>query len=192
MPVRCVRTQDVRRQAGRNVRLVRRFELRAPANAEPFPTIVSEATNGADAIKSASDASPEIVLMDLTMPGIDGWQAARALKSDPRTRGITVIAVTAHALQPETDAARAAGCDGVICKPFDLGALARTIAVTAGPPRLTSTSPRASRLGRGGAAEDSTVQQRHIHRDQRCIRLGHRDGTHRESEGTGEVVLESI
>jgi CheY-like chemotaxis protein len=58
------------------------------------------------------------------MPGIDGWQAARTLKNDPATQAITVIAVTAHALEAETDAARAVGCDGVICKPFDLATLA--------------------------------------------------------------------
>jgi CheY-like chemotaxis protein len=58
------------------------------------------------------------------MPGIDGWQAARLLKNDPETQAITVIAVTAHALKPERDAARDAGCDGVICKPFDLTTLA--------------------------------------------------------------------
>jgi len=58
------------------------------------------------------------------MPGIDGWQATRALKSDPRTVRITVIALTAHALKHETDSARKAGCDGVISKPFDLAALA--------------------------------------------------------------------
>jgi CheY-like chemotaxis protein len=85
---------------------------------------VSEATNGADALEISRTTLPDIVLMDLSMPGIDGWQATRALKADPRTRRIKVIAVTAHALKAETDSAKAAGCDGVICKPFDLVALA--------------------------------------------------------------------
>jgi two-component system, cell cycle response regulator DivK len=85
---------------------------------------VHVAGNGAEAIAIAKKAGPEIVLMDLSMPGIDGWQAARILKNDPLTRAMTVIAVTAHALAPEIDAARKAGCDGVICKPFDLAALA--------------------------------------------------------------------
>jgi CheY-like chemotaxis protein len=62
--------------------------------------------------------------MDLQMPAVDGWQAATILKSDPATRDICVIAVTAHVLKPETDAAKAAGCDAVICKPFDLKTLA--------------------------------------------------------------------
>jgi CheY-like chemotaxis protein len=81
---------------------------------------VSEATNGADAIDMARNTRPNIVLMDLSMPGIDGWEATRVLKADPRTQAIIIIAVTAHALKGETDAAREAGCDGVICKPFDL------------------------------------------------------------------------
>ena len=66
---------------------------------------------------------PDVVLMDLSMPSIDGWQAARILKTKPSTRKIVVIAVTAHALARETQAAIDAGCDGVICKPFDLTAL---------------------------------------------------------------------
>jgi CheY-like chemotaxis protein len=86
--------------------------------------VVHVACDGAEALVIARKVRPEIVLMDLSMPGIDGWQAARTLKNDPATQAITVIAVTAHALEAETEAARAAGCDGVICKPFDLATLA--------------------------------------------------------------------
>ena len=86
--------------------------------------VVHVACDGEEALVIARKVRPEIVLMDLSMPGIDGWQAARTLKNDPTTQAITVIAVTAHALKPETDAAREAGCDGVICKPFDLATLA--------------------------------------------------------------------
>jgi two-component system, cell cycle response regulator DivK len=85
---------------------------------------VDVACDGAEAIDMARKINPDIVLMDLSMPGIDGWQATHALKQDPRTREIIVIAVTAHALKRETDAAREAGCDGVISKPFDLATLA--------------------------------------------------------------------
>jgi two-component system cell cycle response regulator DivK len=85
---------------------------------------VHVAGDGAEAVAVAQKVRPAIVLMDLSMTGIDGWQAARMLKSDPNTQAITVIAVTAHALKPERDAAKAAGCDGVISKPFDLTALA--------------------------------------------------------------------
>jgi two-component system cell cycle response regulator DivK len=85
---------------------------------------VHVACDGAEAIEVARTVQPAIVLMDLSMPGIDGWQAARLLKNDPETQAITIIAVTAHALKRERDAARDAGCDGVICKPFDLTTLA--------------------------------------------------------------------
>jgi two-component system cell cycle response regulator DivK len=85
---------------------------------------VQVACGGADAIEIVRTAPPEIVLLDLSMPGLDGWQTARLLKHDPETSAIMVIAVTARALKSETDAAMAAGCDGVVCKPFDLATLA--------------------------------------------------------------------
>jgi len=85
---------------------------------------VHSASDGAQAIEIAGAVRPDIMLLDLSMPGIDGWQAARILKSNPSTQQIIVVAVTAHALARETQAARDAGCDGVICKPFELTALA--------------------------------------------------------------------
>ena len=84
---------------------------------------VHTAKDGAEAIEVAEAVRPDVVLLDLSMPGIDGWQAARILKSKPSARKMIVVAVTAHALARETQAARDAGCDGVICKPFDLTAL---------------------------------------------------------------------
>jgi two-component system cell cycle response regulator DivK len=86
-----------------------------------FPVRV--ASDGAEAIEIARTTQPRIILMDLSMTGVDGWHAARVLKADPLTAAITIIAVTAHAMKPETDSARAAGCDGVITKPFDLQTL---------------------------------------------------------------------
>jgi CheY-like chemotaxis protein len=65
-------------------------------------------------------ARPDLILMDLRMPGVDGWRATRAIKADPETQSIPVIAVTAHALPDERHSAREAGCDGVISKPFDI------------------------------------------------------------------------
>jgi CheY-like chemotaxis protein len=98
---------------------------------------VHVACDGAEAVALARKFRPAIVLMDLSMPGIDGWQAARMLKSDPNTQAIIVIAVTAHALKRERDAATAAGCDGVISKPFDLTALADAL------PRVLKRGPAA-------------------------------------------------
>jgi CheY-like chemotaxis protein len=79
--------------------------------------------DGADALSVARERPPAVVLMDLTMPGMDGWEATRQLKADPRTRDAIVIALTAHALAPDEGTARRAGCDGFVAKPYDLAAL---------------------------------------------------------------------
>jgi CheY-like chemotaxis protein len=65
--------------------------------------------------------------MDLSLPQLDGWEATRRLKSDPATRDIPVIAFTAHVTRAETEAARAAGCDAVIAKPFDIDTFLRAV-----------------------------------------------------------------
>jgi len=88
---------------------------------------VTEATDGASAIEIARRVRPAIVLMDLSMPGIDGWEATRVLKADPLTKHAVVIAVTAHAFPSEQQSARAAGCDAVIAKPYDLAILATAL-----------------------------------------------------------------
>jgi CheY-like chemotaxis protein len=88
---------------------------------------VHTARGGQEAIDIARKVMPAIVLMDLSMPDLNGCQAATILKNDPETRGICVIAVTARTLQTERDAAVAAGCDGVILKPFDLATLANAL-----------------------------------------------------------------
>ena len=79
-----------------------------------------EAASGAEAIEKAIAVRPRVILMDLAMTNIDGWEATRRIKNDARTRDIIVIAVTAHALAPDEAAARQAGCDGYIAKPYDL------------------------------------------------------------------------
>lgn len=78
---------------------------------------VLEAANGNEAIASASANVPDIILMDLSLPGIDGWEATRRLKGAPGTQHIPVIAVTGHAMQGHSEKAREAGCDGFIAKP---------------------------------------------------------------------------
>ncbi len=93
---------------------------------------VAEARNGAEALDVARRVQPNIILMDLSMPGVDGWEATRRLKADPLTESAVIVAVTAHAFPRERETARAAGCDVVIVKPFDLTNLADTLeAVTA-------------------------------------------------------------
>lgn len=78
---------------------------------------VSFALDGAAAIESVQRDPPTLVLMDLSMPVMDGWEATRRLKADPRTRAIPVIALTAHAMQSDRERALAAGCDEFDTKP---------------------------------------------------------------------------
>jgi len=89
---------------------------------------VAEARHGAEAIEVARRVQPNIILMDLSMPVVDGWEATRQLKTDPRTKNIIIIAVTAHAFPPEQESARVAGCDSIIAKPFDLAVLSSGLA----------------------------------------------------------------
>jgi two-component system cell cycle response regulator DivK len=78
---------------------------------------VVEAANGVEAIQKAFALMPDVVVMDLSLPVLDGWEATRQLKADPRTRDIPVIALTGHALEGHSQGAREAGCDWFLAKP---------------------------------------------------------------------------
>ncbi|HEX2642332.1 MAG TPA: response regulator [Thermoanaerobaculia bacterium] len=78
---------------------------------------VATAADGQEALDKAFELLPDVILMDLSLPGIDGWEATRRLKKDERTRAIPVIALTAHALVSAHETALAAGCDSVVTKP---------------------------------------------------------------------------
>ncbi len=78
---------------------------------------VATAADGFEALEKAFALLPDVILMDLSLPGLDGWEATRRLKNDERTRRIPVIALTAHALSSARDEALAAGCDAVVTKP---------------------------------------------------------------------------
>ena len=97
--------------------------------------VIHLAGSGAEALALARKVRPDIVLIDLRMPGVDAWKAGRALKNDAATHAIILIAVAAQVLRPETEAARDASCDGVIFKPFDLATLADAL------PRLINHAP---------------------------------------------------
>lgn len=84
---------------------------------EFFGFRAAEARDGNEAIARAHELAPSVILMDLAMPAMDGWEATRRLKADPRTRAIPVIAITGHALNGDAERALAAGCDGVLSKP---------------------------------------------------------------------------
>jgi CheY-like chemotaxis protein len=78
---------------------------------------IAEAENGEDALAKATTLLPDVIVMDLSLPVMDGWEATRRLKRDPRTKKIPVVALTGHALPEHARAAREAGCDLVITKP---------------------------------------------------------------------------
>jgi len=78
---------------------------------------VAEAENGHEAVQKASTLMPDLVVMDLSLPGMDGWEATRRLKSHTKTKHILVMALTGHALAGHSKGAMEAGCDAFITKP---------------------------------------------------------------------------
>ena len=78
------------------------------------------AADGAAGVAEARAWSPELILMDMSLPVMDGWEATRTLKADPKTAGIPVIALTAHAMPEDPARAREAGCDDYDSKPVEL------------------------------------------------------------------------
>jgi CheY-like chemotaxis protein len=78
------------------------------------------AVDGAAGVAQAKAQLPELILMDMSLPVIDGWEATRQLKADPATAKIPVIALTAHAMEADRDKALAAGCDDFDTKPVEL------------------------------------------------------------------------
>jgi CheY-like chemotaxis protein len=85
-------------------------------------TVLSVA-DGESGMAAAAALHPDLILMDLALPFVDGWEATRRLKADPATRDIPVVAFTAHVLQEDADRAREAGCIALIAKPFEIDAL---------------------------------------------------------------------
>jgi two-component system, cell cycle response regulator DivK len=78
---------------------------------------VAEARNGLEALERAQTMLPDIILMDLALPRMDGWEATRRLKGDARTGHIPIVALTGHALAGHAEGARQAGCDAFVTKP---------------------------------------------------------------------------
>ncbi len=89
---------------------------------------VETAVDGEEALRKAAALLPEVVVMDLAMPVVDGWTATATLKSNPYLNHICVIVVTAHAMPGETERAFAAGCDRLMVKPVGPEALAEAVA----------------------------------------------------------------
>jgi CheY-like chemotaxis protein len=89
---------------------------------------VLRAVDGAEALRIAGEAQPELVLMDLSLPVMDGWEATGRMKANPRTASIPIIALTAHAMDADRARALAAGCDDFDTKPIDMERLTGKIA----------------------------------------------------------------
>ena len=95
-----------------------------PARLLSYETILADlgqnliqARSGLEALEKAFELRPDVILMDLSLPGLDGWAATRQLKTDDRTKDIPVVALTGHALAGASDGARQAGCDAFVTKP---------------------------------------------------------------------------
>ena len=81
------------------------------------------AVGGAEGVDKAGTEAPALILMDMSLPGVDGWDATRRIKAAPATRAIPVIALTAHAMSGDREKAVEAGCDDFDTKPVDLARL---------------------------------------------------------------------
>jgi CheY-like chemotaxis protein len=88
---------------------------------------VITALDGKSAIEIAAAVIPDLILMDMGLPGISGWDATRRIKAHPQTNRIPIVALTAHAMHPDRDRALAAGCDAFETKPIELDRLLGTM-----------------------------------------------------------------
>jgi two-component system, cell cycle response regulator DivK len=89
---------------------------------------VTLALDGAEGVQKAHTEAPDIILMDMSLPVVDGWEATRQLKADQTTARIPIIALTAHAMASDEQKARDAGCDDFDTKPIELARLLEKIA----------------------------------------------------------------
>lgn len=90
-----------------------------------FDTV--EAVTGEEGVRLAGEHVPDLILMDIQLPDIDGYEATRRIKSDPALSGIPIIAVTSYALSGDEEKAMEAGCNGYVAKPFSPRALLQKV-----------------------------------------------------------------
>jgi CheY-like chemotaxis protein len=102
------------------------------------------AVDGQSGVEMAQAESPDLILMDMSLPVLDGWEATRRLKSDPVTRGIPVVALTAHAMAGDHAKAMDAGCDDYDTKPIELPRLLGKITTLLGGPAGEASPPAPS------------------------------------------------
>ena len=103
---------------------------------------VTVAADGHQGVELARHSPPDLILMDMSLPVLSGWDATRRLKGEEATRGVPIIALTAHAMSDDEAAARAAGCDDFDTKPIELPRLLDKIRALLGP-RAAGTGPLA-------------------------------------------------
>ena len=89
--------------------------------------VVESASSADQAVVRARSFLPDVILMDIQMPDVDGLEAVRRLRADPTLRDVVVIAFTAYAMKGDEQKLRAAGCDGYIAKPIDIATFGRTV-----------------------------------------------------------------
>lgn len=95
---------------------------------------VVEARTGDEAVSLARSELPDLILMDISIPKLDGWEATQRLKSEDGTRDIPIIALTAHALEEDRQKAIQAGCDGYLAKPVEPRRVVQEVERFVGPP----------------------------------------------------------
>lgn len=110
-----------------------------------FDVLIAE--DGAKGCEMAVAELPDLILMDLEMPVVDGWEATRRLKSNPQTRAIPIIGLSAHALANERDKAMAAGCDEYDTKPVEFDRLVATVRRLLEGRQAHPTAPAAEAAG---------------------------------------------
>lgn len=92
------------------------------------------ATDGQHALDKVAERRPDLILMDLSMPGMDGWEATRRLREEPENASIRIIALTAHAMRGDREKALQIGCDDVLTKPYRPAELIAAIKSVLGVP----------------------------------------------------------
>jgi CheY-like chemotaxis protein len=100
---------------------------------------VVEARDGEEGVLRARQEHPDLILMDISIPKIDGWEATQRLKSDKETEMIPIIALTAHALEEDRQKALQAGCDGYLAKPVEPRRVVQEVERFVGPPTAAHT-----------------------------------------------------
>ena len=96
---------------------------------------VLEARDGEEGVSRAKENLPDLILMDISIPKIDGWEATQRLKADDNTKAIPIIALTAHALEEDRQKALQAGCDGYLAKPVEPRRVVQEVERFVGPAR---------------------------------------------------------